>query len=122
MLKSSLCYYSDPYIAAKGTVTVPNTRTSAARNNRNKELLFKNCVPFTNCISEIKNTQIDNVKEINVVMNMYNLIEYRENYLQISGSLWLYYRDQPGLNNNSTIIGFLLMVILVFHLNIKKCN
>ena len=54
MSRSSLCDYSDAYIHAKGTVTIPNTRTAAAAaDNRNKNVIFKNCATFTNCISEI---------------------------------------------------------------------
>ena len=79
MLRSSLCDYSDVYILVKGTITVPNTRTTAASNNRNKRIMFKNCFPFTNCISKINNTEIDNAKSINIVMPMYNLIEYSFN-------------------------------------------
>ena len=92
MLRSSLCDYSDAYIAVKGTITVPNIGTVATQNNRNKEVIFKNCTPFTDWMSEINNTQIDNAKDIDVVMNIYNLIEYSENYSKASRSLWLYYR------------------------------
>ena len=92
MLRSSLCDYSDAYIAVKGTITVPNIGTVATQNNRNKEVIFKNCTPFTDWMSEINNTQIDNAKDIDVVMNIYNLIEYSENYSRASRSLWLYYR------------------------------
>ena len=61
MLKSSLCDYSDVYILAKGTISVNNSAAQgAAANNANKKVIFKNCAPFTNCISEINNTQIDN--------------------------------------------------------------
>ena len=57
MLKSSLCDYNDAYILVKGTITVANTSTAgAAANNTNKKVIFKNCAPFTNCISEINNT------------------------------------------------------------------
>ena len=69
------------YFVAKGSITVPNSGTTAAPNNRNKEVVFKNCVPFTNCKSEINNTQIDNAKDTDIVMNMYNLIEYSKIYL-----------------------------------------
>ena len=80
MLKSSLCDYSDAYILVKGTISVTNTAAAAAAaNNINKKVIFKNCAPFTNCISEINNTQIDNDKDIDIVMPMYNLIEYSEN-------------------------------------------
>ena len=81
MLKSSLFDYSDAYIAVKGTITVPNTGAAAAPNNRNKKVVFENCAPFTYCINKINNMQIDNAKDIDVVMNMYNLREYSENYL-----------------------------------------
>ena len=57
-------------------------------------------------MSEINNTEIDNAKDIDVVMNMYNLTECSENYSQTSGSFWLYYRDQPGLDNNGNFIDF----------------
>ena len=78
-----------------------NTGTAASLNNTNKEVVFENCASFIYCISEISNTQIDNDKDIEVVMNMYNLIESLENYWQTSGSLWQYYRDQPALNSDS---------------------
>ena len=81
MLKSSLCDYSDAYILVKGTISVNNTAVQgAAANNTNKKVMFKNCAPFTNCISEINNTQIDNAKDIHIVMPMYNLIGYSDNY------------------------------------------
>ena len=85
---------------------VPNTETVAAKSNRNKEVVFKNCAPFTDCISEINNAQVDNAKETDAVTNMYNLKECNENYSQTSGSLWRYYRDQPALNNDGNIIDF----------------
>ena len=88
MLKSSLCDYSDAYILAKGTITVNNTAAAgAAVNNDDKKVIFKNCAPFTNCISEINNTQIGNAKDIDIVIPMYNLIEYSDNYAKTTGSL-----------------------------------
>ena len=100
MLKSSLCDYSDAYILVKGTITINNTAAAdAAANNRNKKVIFKNCAPFTNCISEINNTQIDNAKDIDFVMPMYNLIEYSDNYAKTTGSLWQYSKDIPPENN-----------------------
>ena len=69
LLRSSLCDYSDAYMSA--TITVPNTAEAAAAKNR-KKIIIKNCFPFTNYISEINNTQIDNAKDINMVMPMYN--------------------------------------------------
>ena len=88
MLKSSLCDYSDAYNFVKGTISVNNTAAGgAAVNNGDKKVIFKNCAPFTNCISEINNTQVGNAKDIDIVMPMYNLIEYGDNYAKTSGSL-----------------------------------
>ena len=79
MLKYSLCDYSYAYILVKGTISVNNTAAAGdAVNNINKKVIFKNCAPFTNCISEINNTQIGNAKDIDIIMPMYNLIEYRK--------------------------------------------
>ena len=72
MLKSSLCDYSDAYILVKGTISVNNTAAAGAdANNANKKVTFKYCSPFTNCISEINNTQVDNAKDIDIVMPIY---------------------------------------------------
>ena len=90
MLKSSLCDYSDAYVLVKGTITIAGAGANeAARqaDERNKVVIFKNCAPFTNCISEINNTQIDNAKDIDIAMPMYNLIEYSDNYAKTTGSL-----------------------------------
>ena len=107
MLKSSLCDYRDGYILVKGTISVNNTAADgAAANNTNKKVIFKNCAPFTNCISEINNTQIDNAKDIDIVMPMYNLIEYSYNYAKTTGSLWQYCKDIPARNANDEIIIF----------------
>ena len=81
MLRSSLCDYSDAYILVKGNITVNNTAAaSAAVNNTNKKVIFKNCAPFTNCINNINNEQIDNAECIDIVMPMCNLIECSDNY------------------------------------------
>ena len=107
MLKSSLCDYSDAYILVKGTISVNNTAAAGAgANNINKKVIFKNCAPFNNCISEINNTQIDNAKDIDIVMPMYNLIEYSDNYAKSTGSLWQYCKDIPARNDNDEIIIF----------------
>ena len=76
MLTCSLCDYSDAYIVVKGNITINNNAgTGAAANNIDKKVIFKNCAPFTNCISKINNTQIDHAEYIDIVMPMYNLIE-----------------------------------------------
>ena len=58
-------------------------------------MIFKNCPPFINYISEINNTQVDNAKDLDGVMPMYNLIEY-SNYYSKTKNLWQYYRDEPN--------------------------
>ena len=101
MLKSSLCDYSDAYILVKGTITITGAGADAAArqvDERDKGVAFKNCAPFTNCISEINNTQVDNAKDIDIVMPMYNLIEYSDNYAKTTGRLWQYFRDEPDDN------------------------
>ena len=73
MLKSGLCDYSDTYIIVKETVTITGAVADAiARqaDKRNKDVVFKNCAPFTNCKSEINNTEVDNAKDIDIVMLM----------------------------------------------------
>ena len=107
MLRSSLCDYSDAYILVKGNITVNNTAADgAAANNTNKKVIFKNCAPFTNCISKINNTQVDNAEYIDIVMPMYSLIEYNDNYSKTSGSLWQYCKEIPAVNNNDEIVDF----------------
>ena len=87
MLRSSLCDYSDAYILVKGNISVNNTAAADAdAKNTNKKVIFKNCATFTDCISKINNTHIDNAKDIDIVMPMYNLIEYSDNYSKPSGS------------------------------------
>ena len=81
MLRSNLCDYADTYILVKGTIAVNNTSDAGAvANNINKKVILKNCTPFSNCISEINNTQVDDAKNIDIVMPMYNLLEYSDNY------------------------------------------
>ena len=120
MLKSSLCDYSDAYILVKGTISVNNTAAAnAAVNNDDKKVIFKNCAPFTNCISEINNTQIDNAKDIDIVMPMYNLIEYSDNYAKTTGSLWQYCKDIPARHNNNNLIAAFTEANLTDSFNFK---
>ena len=104
MLKSGLYDYSDAYILVKGNITVNDTAAcGAAANNTNKKVIFKNRAPFTAFISEISNTQVDNAKDIDIVMPMYNLIEYSNNYSKTYGSLWQYFKDN-AVNDNGNIV------------------
>ena len=107
MLKSSLFDYSDAYILVKGTITDDDTLASGtAVNNTNKKVIFKSCAPFTNCISEINSTQVENAKDIDTVMLIYNFMEYSDNYSKTSVSIWQYCKDIPAVNNNGNIIDF----------------
>ena len=107
MLESSICDYSDAYILVKETITItPVPPQAQDPNNNDKKVVFKNCTPFTGCIREINNTQIDNANYIGVIMPMYNSIEYSDNYSKTSGSLWQYYRDEPALTNSVITANF----------------
>ena len=69
------------------TITVPNTAVVGAAANNRKNIVIKNCAPFTNCISEITNTKIDNAKIFDIKMAMYNLKEYSDSYSKTSWRL-----------------------------------
>ena len=88
VIRSNLCDFSGTYILFKGTITVPNMAAAgAAVDNTNRKALFKNFAPFSDCITEINNTQVDDAQKIDVVMPTYNLIEYSGAYLKTSGNL-----------------------------------
>ena len=101
MIRSNLGDYSDAYVLVSGTIAIigggDNDITKRA-DEKNKGVIFKKFSSFTGCKSNIKNTQIDNAKDIDVVMQMYNLIEYSDNYSKTSGILWHYYRNDPNSN------------------------
>ena len=100
MLRSK-CDYAAAYILVKGTITITGDRNDAAArqiDERDKGLIFKNCAPFTKCISRINSADIDTTQDIDIVMLMYNLIEYSDNYLKTSGSLQQYYKFDPNDN------------------------
>ena len=95
ILRSDLCDYSDAYIVVKGDITLTKTNGRGIIDIRNRFLAFKNNAPFTNCISKINNVLIDNAEDLDIVMPMYNLLEYIKNYKKTTGSLWNY-RDEPN--------------------------
>ena len=99
MLRSDLCDFNDAYIVVKGDITV----TELDNAKRNKEVTFKNNAPFINCISKINGVKIDNAEDLDVVMPMYNLLEYSKNYRKTTESLCNYYRDEASnpLSSNS---------------------
>ena len=68
MIRWNLCDYNDAFILFKGTITAPNMAAAgAAVNNTNKKVVFKNCAPFTDCITEINNIQVDDAQKIGIV-------------------------------------------------------
>ena len=100
-MKSNLCYYADAYILVNGRITIAGAGADGAArraDERDKGVTFKNWAPFTKCINRINNTEIDNAKDIDIGMPMYNLIEYSDNYSKPSGSLWQYYKNDPDDN------------------------
>ena len=116
MLRSHLCDFSDAHIFVKGNIFVAKktfpaddiyalnntaanaTATNAANNNAfcDKKFVFKNNASFINCISKINGVKIDNAEDLDVVMPMYNLLQFSKNYKKTTGSLWNYYRDEPS--------------------------
>ena len=101
MLRSNLCDFADAYILVKGTIIINgfgNDNAAKRLDERNKGVVLKKWAPFTKCIYRINNTDTDNAQDIDIIMLMYNLMEYSDNYPRTSGSLWKYYKDDP--NNN----------------------
>ena len=92
VIKSSLCDYSDAYVLVTGNITA----TSGDANDR---VAFKYCAPFTKCITHINDELVDNVDDLDIIMPMYNLIEYSDNYSDTSGSLWQFKRDESPVTN-----------------------
>ena len=76
MLRSDLCDFRDAYIAVKGKITITDPNNDAYE----KKLAFKNNVLFVSCISKINNTLTDNAEDLDIVMPIYNLLEYSKNY------------------------------------------
>ena len=97
MIRSNLCDYIDAQIHVKVTIEVPNTGTAAPPNNKNK---------FINYTSEMNKTQVDDARDIDLVMPMYNLIEYSDTFTKTSRSLYQFHRDKPALTNICNIIDF----------------
>ena len=88
VLRSDLCDSSDAYIVVKGTITVTNPNNNAY----DKKWTFKNNAPFVTCISKLNNTLTNNAEDLDVIMPMYNLLEYSKYYSKTTGSFWNYYR------------------------------
>ena len=96
VIKSNLCDYSDAYILVTGDIT-------AANGNANRNVAFKNCASFTKCVTDINNEHVDNSDNLAIVMPMYNLIEYSNNYSDTSGRLWQFKRNEQNINNRNPV-------------------
>ena len=94
VIKSNLCDYSDAYILVTGNIT-------ATGGDANTRVAFKNCAPFTKCITHINDEHVDNADNLDIIMPMYNLIEYSDNYSDTSGSLWQFKRDEQNMNDGN---------------------
>ena len=98
MLRSNLCDYYDANILVKGTITVTapgaNNNVNNIRDKRNRPLTLKNHAPFVSCITRINGELIEDADDLDIVMSMYNLLEYSKNYRKTIGSLYNYYRDE----------------------------
>ena len=101
MLRSNLCDYPDAYILVKGTITV--TALTALRDKKNRPLILKNNAPFVSCITRINGELIENADDLDIVIPMYNLLEYSKNHRKTIESLYNYYRDEltNGGNDNN---------------------
>ena len=89
MSRSDLCDYKDAYIVVKGTIDL--LPTDANENDKaQKNFVIKNNAPFRSCISKINSTLIDNAEDLDIVMLIYNLLEYSQNFSMTSGGLWNY--------------------------------
>ena len=98
MLRSNLCDYSDAYILVKGTITVTapgaNNGANNIRDKKNRPLILKDNSPFVSCITRINDELIEDADDLDIVMSMYNLLEYSKNYRKTIGSLYNYYRGE----------------------------
>ena len=101
MLRSDLCDYADAYILVNGIITVAGNQP---RDRQNRPLILKNNAPFVLCITRINNELIEDADDLDIVMPMYNLLEYSKNYRKTIGSLCNYYRDE--LNDDANLNNF----------------
>ena len=92
MLRSNLCDYSEAYVWVRGTITIVNANNNS---NFNRQLTLNNNAPFIPCISKINGELVENVEDLDVMMPMYNLLEYSKNYQNTTGSRFNFYRDEP---------------------------
>ena len=106
MLRSDLCVYADAYILVNGTITVNGIVNGAENeiNRRYRPLILKNNALFVSCITRINGELIEDADDLDIVMPMYNLLEYSKNYRKTIGSFYNYYRDELSDDNNNNVV------------------
>ena len=92
VIKPNLRDYSDVYILVTGDIKVADVAANA-------NVAFKNCAPFTRCVTHINDQHVETAENLDIVMPMYNLTEYSDNYADSSGSLYQFKRDEPPIND-----------------------
>ena len=100
VIKPNLCDYSDAYILVKRDIKVAAV---AADTN----VAFKNCVPFTRCVTHINDEHVETAESLDIIMPMYNLLEYSDNYADF-GSLYQFERDESSMNDNNSSLNVAL--------------
>ena len=126
VLKYTLCDYNDAYILVRGNITIAGHQVT--------QVAFKNCAPFTKCITKIDGTTIDDAEDLDLVMPMYNLIEHNSNYSETTASLWFYFKDEAtnfnaDIANDNNFKSFMYKAKLLENTEadedneiLKKCN
>ena len=92
VVKPNLCDFSDAYILVTGDIKVADVAASA-------NAAFKNCASFIKCVIHINDEHVETVENLDIIMSMYNLIEYSDNYADSSGSLYQFKRDESPVND-----------------------
>ena len=108
VLKFNLCDYNDAYILVIGGITV---KVAGAT-----QVAFKNCALFTKCITKIDGPTTDNAEVLDLVMPMYNLIEFSSSHSETTGNLWFY------LKLNQLILMIILKTLMISNLSSISIN
>ena len=95
VIKPNLCDYSDAYILVSGNIE---------NRANNASVVFKNCAPFIKCITHINDEHLETAENLDIIMPMYNLLEYSDNYEESSGSLYQFKKDEPPPNNGDVSV------------------
>ena len=108
VLTSSLSNYNDTYVLVRGNITIIEHKAT--------QIKFKNYVPFTKCITKIDGTAIDDAEDLDLVIPIYNLIEYSSNYSEATGSLWFYSKMKQ------LILMQILLIAIISNLSSIRLN